>query len=60
MNDNRRTVLISGTSRGIGRFLAEHYTGAGYRVVGCSRSETDYRSEHYRHYRVDVTDESAR
>lgn len=59
MDGNKRTVLISGTSRGIGRYLAEHYTGAGYRVVGCSRSDTDWRAADYRHYRVDVTDEGA-
>ena len=33
-----RHVLITGTSRGIGESLAEHYLAAGDHVVGCGRS----------------------
>ena len=33
-----RHVLITGTSRGIGESLAEHYLAAGDHVIGCGRS----------------------
>ena len=57
--DRNKVVLITGTRKGIGRALAEHYTGVGYRVVGCSRSPFEGELLNYRHCCVDVTDESA-
>jgi 3-oxoacyl-[acyl-carrier protein] reductase len=54
-----RTVLISGSSSGIGRHLAAHYLEQGWRVIGCSRRETDLQHERYAHCCVDVTDGSA-
>jgi 3-oxoacyl-[acyl-carrier protein] reductase len=50
-------TLITGTRKGIGRFLAEHYLRAGHQVIGCSRSQPDWQAEGYLHYEVDVTDE---
>lgn len=32
------TVLITGASRGLGRELARHYAGAGWRVIACARA----------------------
>ena len=52
-------ILITGTRKGIGRGLALHYLERGYRVVGCSRQPTDLEADRYRHYTVDVSDESA-
>jgi len=52
-------VLVTGTSRGIGRFLAEHYAAAGCHVIGCSRGESDFAAENYEHHRLDITDEDA-
>lgn len=52
-------VLITGTRKGIGRFLAEHYVRQGAQVVGCSRSEPEWSLENYTHFCVDVTDEAA-
>jgi 3-oxoacyl-[acyl-carrier protein] reductase len=50
-------MLISGTSRGIGEYLATCYLERGYRVVGCSRREVARNHENYRHYVLDVADE---
>jgi 3-oxoacyl-[acyl-carrier protein] reductase len=52
-------TLITGTRKGIGRYLAEHYVGHGHRVVGCSRGEVDFRLDGYAHYLADVADEGA-
>lgn len=52
-------TLITGTRKGIGKFLAEHYVQQGHIVVGCSRSEIDWSLEGYEHYAVDVSDEVA-
>jgi 3-oxoacyl-[acyl-carrier protein] reductase len=52
-------TLITGTRKGIGRGLAEHYVRAGHRVIGCSRTDIDWTLEGYAHYRTDVADEKA-
>jgi 3-oxoacyl-[acyl-carrier protein] reductase len=51
-------TLITGTRKGIGKFLAEHYVKQGHLVVGCSRSEIDWSLEGYEHYVADVSDET--
>ena len=58
----RRHILITGASRGLGRYLVDHYLAQGDLVIGCARSEAAESAishEHYRHYRVDVTDAPA-
>ena len=35
---DRPVLLVTGSSRGIGRHLSEHYLARGYDVVGCSRT----------------------
>lgn len=52
-------VLITGTRKGIGRYLAEHYARRGAQVIGCSRSDPEWSLENYTHFSVDVTDETA-
>jgi 3-oxoacyl-[acyl-carrier protein] reductase len=52
-------MLITGTSKGIGRSLVEHYAKQGYRVAGMSRSPCDFEHASYRHYEGDVADEDA-
>lgn len=51
-------TLITGTRKGIGRHLAEHYLALGHRVVGCSRQPADLQHANYRHVIVDVADEA--
>jgi 3-oxoacyl-[acyl-carrier protein] reductase len=51
-------VLITGTSRGLGRKLAEHYIQGGFQVVGCSRSAVTDLGGNYRHFCLDVVDEA--
>ncbi|MBE1302201.1 MAG: SDR family oxidoreductase [Alteromonadaceae bacterium] len=52
-------VLITGTSRGIGEYLATRYLEAGCRVIGCSRSKVSLDSKNYTHFCLDITDEAA-
>ena len=52
-------VLITGTRKGIGRALVEHYLSKGCRVFGCSRSPFGGELPNYRHYCLDVADEPA-
>lgn len=55
--DDRPVMAITGTSKGIGRGMAEYFIGKGYRVSGCSRSPATLEIEGYQHTRVDVGDE---
>lgn len=59
MSSDTPVMVITGTRKGIGRYLAEHYTSAGWHVAGCSRQESDLSHENYEHHMLDVADESA-
>jgi 3-oxoacyl-[acyl-carrier protein] reductase len=52
-------MVITGTSKGIGRYLVDYYNERSYQVVGCSRSDMDAPPAGYVHYRLDVSDEPA-
>ncbi|MAZ07967.1 MAG: oxidoreductase [Rickettsiales bacterium] len=49
-------MLITGTSRGIGNYLAKHYLELGYTVFGCSRSEVKINSKNYLHTSCNISD----
>ena len=51
-------MVITGTRKGIGKYLAEYYVAKGYRVFGCSRGDADFELAGYRHFCVDVCDEA--
>jgi 3-oxoacyl-[acyl-carrier protein] reductase len=51
--------MITGASRGIGRYLAQHYSNMGIRVVGCSRGPVSDMPDGYRHFSLDITNEQA-
>jgi 3-oxoacyl-[acyl-carrier protein] reductase len=56
---NPPITLITGTRKGIGKFLVEHYLQQGHKVIGCSRNDVDWALEGYSHHTLDVADEQA-
>jgi 3-oxoacyl-[acyl-carrier protein] reductase len=54
-----RRILITGTTRGLGRHLAEHYLAAGDAVIGCGRSAPAIEHPQYSHHTADVSVEPA-
>ena len=52
-------MIITGTRKGIGKNLVQYYGKKGYMVVGCSRGKIDYKVDNYKHYCLDVSDESS-
>ena len=59
---SERIILITGTRKGIGAYLAKHYIAMGDHVIGCSRNEPEWALEYadsYTHFCADVSDEQA-
>ena len=54
---HNKVTLITGTSKGIGKSLAEHYSRQGHRVIGCSRTLPSFTLPNYTHIVADITDE---
>lgn len=48
------TILITGTSSGLGYQLAKHYTEKGFNVIGLSRTVVEFNN--YTHYTCDISD----
>ena len=54
-------MVVTGTSRGIGRGIAEYFLGQGYLVSGCSRGPSSIEHDGYEHSTVDIgNDEQVR
>ena len=51
-------IIITGTRKGIGKKLAEYYVEKGFKVIGCSRGQIDFELENYKHFYLDVCNES--
>lgn len=49
-------VLITGTSQGIGRAIAELFLAEGHDVIGIDRQQSTIENEKYRHYTCDIRD----
>lgn len=54
-----RVIIITGSRKGIGRFLTEHFIQNGDYVVGCSRSNSDFLHQNYVHVECDVSEEES-
>ena len=57
MNGTARAMCVTGSSRGIGRYLAETFLARGWTVFGCSRAASDLTHKDYQHFAVDVAEE---
>tara|TARA_B100000767_G_C19721867_1_gene517657 strand:- start:188 stop:883 length:696 start_codon:yes stop_codon:yes gene_type:complete len=54
-----KKILITGTSKGIGKYLVDYYTKLGNTVIGCSRSKINNTFENYEHFVCDISDEKS-
>lgn len=54
-----KTILVTGSRKGLGKFISEHYLDKGCEVVGFSRGKASITKQKYTHHRVDVTDEDS-
>ena len=50
-------MIITGTRKGIGKYLAEYYANKEFQVIGCSRGDVDFELDNYQHFCLDVSDE---
>jgi len=53
----KKTMVITGTRKGIGKYLVDYYIQQGYMIFGCSREPADYSYDDYQHFCVDVSEE---
>ena len=54
-----KIVIITGTSKGIGKEIAEYFLHQGYIVYGCSRGESTIQMDNYYHEALSVGNECA-
>lgn len=59
MHYSGKTVLITGSSRGVGRQLTEHMLAQGATVIGFARGEAGLTHSAYHHIQVDLADAAA-
>ena len=52
-----KSVVVTGTSKGIGKYIAEQLLSLGYFVYGCSRSNIDINHKNYFHFQINITSE---
>lgn len=55
--EENKVMLITGSSRGLGYDLTNHYLNSGWLVFGCSRAEGTIEHENYFHSSLDISNE---
>lgn len=50
----KKTVLITGTTRGLGKHIAEHFLDLNWSVIGLARSQSAISHMNYEHFQVDI------
>jgi 3-oxoacyl-[acyl-carrier protein] reductase len=59
MNSSQDILLITGCTKGIGKYLTEYYLGQGKTVIGCGRSESKISHPRHFFYQADIASESS-
>jgi len=54
---DKPVMIITGTRKGIGKYLAEYYANKEFQVIGCSRGHIDFELDNYLHFSLDVSEE---
>ncbi|MBE6718736.1 MAG: SDR family oxidoreductase [Ruminococcaceae bacterium] len=49
-------VLITGTSQGIGKAIAEYFLNQSHEVIGIDRQKSGIQNQNYTHYQLDIRD----
>lgn len=52
------SLMVTGSSRGLGRAITEHFLSTGIQVIGCSRQPSDLSHPNYKHFCLDVSSEA--
>ena len=50
-------IIITGSRKGIGKYLSERFLSEGHTVIGCSRRPASLGDSNYRHFELDICDE---
>ena len=58
ISTKQKVILITGTSKGIGKYLAKYYLDRGMIVLGCSRTPSGFQNPNYKHYCLNICDEN--
>jgi 3-oxoacyl-[acyl-carrier protein] reductase len=53
----QNVMLITGTRKGIGKYLVDYYIQRGWIIYGCSREPVDFAYNTYYHFCLNVSDE---
>ena len=58
-NYSEKIVLVTGSSRGVGRQIAQHFLDGGATVIGFARGESSITQERHHHIKVNLADVQA-